>query len=656
MASQQLRTIPFLFLLLCQLVDVSHSLSQTQATLGDSSQEITSSGELHVPLMRREKRTENSVPALAQIQAHDASKAVQSWISSLLAKGGSSATAQGAQTPNITNDINDTSALLMLPGDTVAFYSTYSKRFLRMRPDGGVDASATLETIDDLPGAWGWERFTVVDASNGQLAFHNAAHNRFLRMRADGIVEASLPKGPTELPTDWKFERFAEVQGGNESLAIFSVANSRFVRMRPDGIIDASALRLADSLPADWTWERFTVQRVRPAVLRTQTPFSNASDFLKVAMEIRSTAEELARSADKARLVEAKVLQAKKAQLKQIRRARAIIINQTKPQVVNTSNNESKILQDVQDTADEIRAAAAGTKLLAEEAAAEQVRQGRRMIRRMIRHRMGNVSKSSRRRKLPKQTGIQTCEDRNLTESQCKAISCCTYDVINKTCFSAVGTFMCKSQRTKKRLTGVEVCEGKNIDAVLCASMPCCRFNYEQLECKSRIGTRRCPFPNPQSKIAAEVMNASDSNTSNTSQTAGNASAPRRPRSPKDAAQFRASGGRKQDQKTDLLNPKWTAADQRAVDKAVEAATDSEAEAARKGRQQEPPMSAGLIAVIVIICIVLVAALGGFIWWYLHDRPKEGVTPLVEDDDETVNLVSDDQATFETYESPPTDS
>lgn len=648
MASKQLSKILCLLITLCQLVDVSHSLGQTHATEGDSSQEITSSGELHVPLMRREKRTADSAPAAA----------VQSWISSLLVKAAASAESHEAQAPhttvNITNNINDTSALLMLPGDTVAFYSTYSKRFLRMRTDGGVDASATLETIDDLPAAWGWERFTVVDASSGQLAFHNAAQNRFLRMRADGIVEGSFPKGPTELPADWKFERFAEVQGGNESIAIFSIANSRFVRMRPDGIVDASALRLADSLPSDWTWERFTVQRVRPAVLRTQAPFANASDFLKVAMEIRSTAEELARSADKARLAEAKVLQAKKAQLKQIRRARAIIINQSKPAVVNNSRNESKIVQDIQDTADEIRAAAAGTKLLAEEAAVEQVRQGRRMIRRMIRHRMGNISK--RRRKLSKQTGIQSCEGRNLTESECKAISCCTFDAINKTCFSAVGTFMCNRQRTANRLTGVEVCEGKNIDAVLCASMPCCRFNYEQLECKSRIGNRRCPFPNAQSKIAAEVMNASESSTPDASQTASNASAPLRRRAPKDAARLDTLGGRKQDPTADLLNPKWTAADQRAVDKAVGAATESEAEAARKGRREDPPMAPGIIALIVISCIVLVAALGGFVWWYLRDQPKEGVMPLVEDDDETVNLVSDDQATFETYESPPADS
>ena len=32
---------------------------------------------------------------------------------------------------------------------------------------------------DQMPWGWSWERFTVVDAGNGQIALHSAYHNRF---------------------------------------------------------------------------------------------------------------------------------------------------------------------------------------------------------------------------------------------------------------------------------------------------------------------------------------------------------------------------------------------------------------------------------------------------------------------------------------------
>ena len=45
------------------------------------------------------------------------------------------------------------------------------------------------------PKEWTWERFTVVDAGNGEIALHNTWHNRFVRMNTDGM-DASAVKVP----------------------------------------------------------------------------------------------------------------------------------------------------------------------------------------------------------------------------------------------------------------------------------------------------------------------------------------------------------------------------------------------------------------------------------------------------------------------------
>ena len=39
---------------------------------------------------------------------------------------------------------------------------------------------------------WTWERFTVVDAGNGEIALHNTFHNRFVRMNQEGMDASDL--------------------------------------------------------------------------------------------------------------------------------------------------------------------------------------------------------------------------------------------------------------------------------------------------------------------------------------------------------------------------------------------------------------------------------------------------------------------------------
>merc|ERR1711988_1799228 len=98
-------------------------------------------------------------------------------------------------------------------GSTIALHNSRLNRFARM--DGTEDTGATHPRMDasskrdanDLPSNWAWERFTVVDAGNGQIALHNSRLNRFVRM--DGTedtathprMDASSKRDANDLPS-----------------------------------------------------------------------------------------------------------------------------------------------------------------------------------------------------------------------------------------------------------------------------------------------------------------------------------------------------------------------------------------------------------------------------------------------------------------------
>ena len=69
--------------------------------------------------------------------------------------------------------------------------------------DGNVQIAA-----DQLPNNWEWERFTLVDAGNGEVA-HCKAWNRFVRMSGE-TLGASDPMDADKLPADSR-EKFVMV-------------------------------------------------------------------------------------------------------------------------------------------------------------------------------------------------------------------------------------------------------------------------------------------------------------------------------------------------------------------------------------------------------------------------------------------------------------
>ena len=79
-------------------------------------------------------------------------------------------------------------------GQTIAFHSDNNNRFIKMQCSGCDMRGSSEEAVDQLPSASEWpaERFTVVDAGNGQVAFHSKNSNCFMRMndKCDGWQHA----------------------------------------------------------------------------------------------------------------------------------------------------------------------------------------------------------------------------------------------------------------------------------------------------------------------------------------------------------------------------------------------------------------------------------------------------------------------------------
>lgn len=118
--------------------------------------------------------------------------------------------------------------------------------------------------VSDPPIPSTWERFTVVDGgTNGTVAFYSPYHRRFIRMPpALGHVDVSDVRLSPVLPDQWIWERFELIPASNRpsEVGLFSTAHARFVRMSSDAAyLESSAPVTNAALPADWASERFRI-------------------------------------------------------------------------------------------------------------------------------------------------------------------------------------------------------------------------------------------------------------------------------------------------------------------------------------------------------------------------------------------------------------
>ena len=147
----------------------------------------------------------------------------------------------------------------IVPGTMVAVYSRAWQRFIKLRDNGVVESSPVVSS-GVMPDAWGWERFTVVDAGNGQIALHSCYNNRFVQMGAHAPTGSGHHSA--RIPDSMTYEKFTVVDGGNGEVALYSEAFQKFLRMNGDKL-DTSPTTSSHLHPG-WAWERFQFVTLQP--------------------------------------------------------------------------------------------------------------------------------------------------------------------------------------------------------------------------------------------------------------------------------------------------------------------------------------------------------------------------------------------------------
>ena len=149
-----------------------------------------------------------------------------------------------------------------IPGSKCDRSTFYGRTFCNKDFDGLIRRSA-VQSESGIPDKWTWERFTVVDAGNGQVAFHNSKHNRYITM-ASGKMRVSMTAFAADaFPSHWGLCKFTVVPAGDGQFVFHNSFNNAMIRMS-DEDVDVSGAMSPQNLPLTWTWERFQIVPAKP--------------------------------------------------------------------------------------------------------------------------------------------------------------------------------------------------------------------------------------------------------------------------------------------------------------------------------------------------------------------------------------------------------
>ena len=148
---------------------------------------------------------------------------------------------------------------LLKPGTVVGFHNALFNKYISMHPDGHLYPSPDRDFDLELPSSWTYQRFTVVDAGNGQVAFHNARHNRFVKMTDTAPLMSSPDKAAHELPDNWDSERFALVDAGGGQIGFYNPKLNRMISLSSAETYP-SPHKAPQDYTSDWTHQKFQVK------------------------------------------------------------------------------------------------------------------------------------------------------------------------------------------------------------------------------------------------------------------------------------------------------------------------------------------------------------------------------------------------------------
>ncbi|CAE7344359.1 unnamed protein product [Symbiodinium natans] len=152
------------------------------------------------------------------------------------------------------------------PGDNVAIHNRFFNQYLNIHNHGAVHSSHSHNYESGLHPSWIWERWTVIDAGNGEIALHHQRSNRFLGINEHGLY--GHVAAASHFHHSWVHHRFrvdALPDGWTHQqfrfqiivVALFNHAHHRWLRMHHWDLDRSSPHGL--NFPAGWLWERFLV-------------------------------------------------------------------------------------------------------------------------------------------------------------------------------------------------------------------------------------------------------------------------------------------------------------------------------------------------------------------------------------------------------------
>ena len=154
---------------------------------------------------------------------------------------------------------------LLKPGTVVAFHNTINNRYISMDGTGQLYPSPERDFDLEFPSDWTFQKFTVVDAGNGEVALHNARHNRFWKMDDVNMV-GSAPTATHDLPppNEWPLERFAvvDVNFDGGQIALYNPHHNRMVSLSSTEVYSSPHRQPQDFPEHQWTYQKFRVKIV----------------------------------------------------------------------------------------------------------------------------------------------------------------------------------------------------------------------------------------------------------------------------------------------------------------------------------------------------------------------------------------------------------
>ena len=153
--------------------------------------------------------------------------------------------------------------VVLRPGTTVALHNIFFRRYINADSTGQVRSSGEHNFELGLPPNNQNERWTVVDAGEGQIALHHPRYNGFLRFK-DGLDlrRNTAPKDFQASESGWEAETFKVVNlGGGTGIFGLNPATKRFVSVGPGSTYVTNP---SDVLHAGWTHQQFRVEVLKP--------------------------------------------------------------------------------------------------------------------------------------------------------------------------------------------------------------------------------------------------------------------------------------------------------------------------------------------------------------------------------------------------------